>query len=158
MTNKFTWMAAILFVALVTTIAGCTKKDLEDPIVEAFIEGSKVGFTDIGGVINLAANQTTVTASNTAQSTTLYVYIRGTETGDYPGTGANTDKGALGLQLGTKYYYSDLAGGLANIKYTYRDDDEKMIKGTFSGTVVNQTDPSDKREILNGVFRTTFVF
>jgi|GEM_PF-5961552 hypothetical protein len=158
MTNKFSWTTVVLFLALISTIPSCTKEELEDPIVEAFIEGAKVGFTDFDGVINSPLNLITVTASNTAQSTTLNVYIRGTAIGDYTGVGASSDKGAIGLQVGTQYYYSDLAGGLANIKYTERDDDEMIIKGTFSGVVVNQTDPNDKRDISNGIFRTKFSF
>ncbi len=156
--NKLVLLSCILLAGLIAGTTACKKKDTLTQLVKAFYLSGNHIFTTYAAYVFLAGNITTLELQLPAENTQMYVQMKGTTTGTYSGTGTFTDPGYITLTKNGVNYSSNTAGGSATINWTKRDDSDMWIEGTFSGTLVNQTNPVDKFDLTSGTFAMKFQF
>ena len=157
MKRKIVILTCILLAGIIAGTTACKKKDLIALVQAFYLSGNHV-FASYVAYVFIAGNVTDLELHLPAETTDMYLHMNGTSTGTYTGVGSFSDPSYISLSKGGVNYSSNMAGGAASINWTKRDDDNMWIEGTYTGTVVNQTNPADVIPITNGSFAMKFQF
>lgn len=143
----------LLLIGIITAgVEGCTKDD-NDPITQAFVEGTLEHFSDMQVYLNQNSDIIQANADFEGGGT-LNLVAEGTQTGTYNlGTDAS-----LTVNYGGNLYYSYPQGASGSINVSKIDTKNMWMEMDFSATLVDPVHNNQTIDITEGVIRHKFQF
>ncbi len=158
MKKKIITLTCVLLIAIITGNSSCNKKTSLDPIAQAYWLNTMHTFTAVAVYVYLTNGFTSIQLDLPSENSTLGFHLNGTSTNTYTGSGTFSDQSWITLNKNGVNYSSMLSGGAASFIWSKRDDQNMWMEGTFTATLVNQTDPNDVLPITQGTLRAKFEF
>lgn len=154
--KKISALLLVLAVSSLGTFNSCTKKSF-DVFLSVVFGGATHSFnTNLHHYVYQSFNYTNITGSETSGGYNYDAYLNGITAKTYTFTPTSLDY--LRLSNGTSTYSTHTTGGSGSLTISRLDESKMESEGTFSGTLVNVTNPADVLTLTDGKFGIKYEF
>ncbi len=143
----------LLFFVLVS-LQGCLFPKIFDAYIKFTVDGEQKEWKSIvsHASYDISDSSTYVVFTNIGLGQEIGIQFKGKSPGTYIGNAVNTENWIVYIGLSSGTYTTNVYAAACTIKITEYGNVGKLIKGNFSGRLVNGIDSTDYITLKNGYF------